>query len=291
MVWQLTGAKTEHLALAAAQLCELGGLGIDINMGCSAPDIFRYGAGIGWMLKPLHETQTMLDSVRRSIEGAGGKRLSVKIRLGDENFSDEGFFSFCTMLADEGVSRITLHPRTKKEKYSRPPRWIYAERLACHLAERGYGTEVVLNGAIHDRSSFEAALSTAPSVSGIMIGRAAVQKPWIFAALSSAESAANAVDLYDTARRFISDLKACQPPEFWKSRTQRFFTYYADNMLFAHSLRTRLLNSADPEEALHKLEAYFERMSEDRIIRFDGKKIAYRQEGDFCGEKRLSSAE
>nr|MCR4900973.1 tRNA-dihydrouridine synthase [Treponema sp.] len=49
VVWQLTGHDADHMKEAAVRLSQLPGIGIDINMGCSAPDIYRYGAGIAWM--------------------------------------------------------------------------------------------------------------------------------------------------------------------------------------------------------------------------------------------------
>ena len=57
VVWQLTGRTTEHMEAAAKELVKLPGIGIDINMGCSAPDIYRFGSGIGWMLKTIEETK------------------------------------------------------------------------------------------------------------------------------------------------------------------------------------------------------------------------------------------
>ena len=128
IVWQLTGHDTENMKAAAERLAELPGIGIDINMGCSAPDIYKYGAGIAWMLKDRSETQSMVRAVRSVVPG--DKRLSVKLRLGDDNFTDAGFFDFCDMLVGEGVELLTLHPRTKKEKLVRPPRYEYCQKLA-----------------------------------------------------------------------------------------------------------------------------------------------------------------
>ena len=85
-VWQLTGDEENPLAEAAAVVKDCGGIGIDINMGCAAPAIYKYGAGISWMLKPVLETSSMLSDVKNAI---GEKRLSVKIRLGDEDFTME----------------------------------------------------------------------------------------------------------------------------------------------------------------------------------------------------------
>ena len=96
----------EHMKEAAVVLSQLPGIGIDINMGCSAPDIYKYGAGISWMIKDRSETQEMVKAVRSVVPSS--KRLSVKLRLGDDNFKDDDFYSFCDMLIDEGVELLTL---------------------------------------------------------------------------------------------------------------------------------------------------------------------------------------
>lgn len=47
IVWQLTGHESVSMIKAAELLVKLDGIGIDINMGCSAPDVYKHGAGIG----------------------------------------------------------------------------------------------------------------------------------------------------------------------------------------------------------------------------------------------------
>ena len=175
VVWQLTGHDVENMKAAAEKLSQLPGIGIDINMGCAAPDIYKYGAGIAWMLKDRSETQAMVHAVRSVVPG--DKRLSVKLRLGDDNFTDAGFFDFCDMLVGEGVELLTLHPRTKKEKLVRPPRYEYCQKLAESYKGR---VPVYLNGNVKDAASYKNAISRCPDVVGVMISRAAVQMPWIF---------------------------------------------------------------------------------------------------------------
>ena len=46
----------------------------DLNMGCSAPDIARHGAGIAWMLKDPGETASMVALVRKELDSAGFSR-------------------------------------------------------------------------------------------------------------------------------------------------------------------------------------------------------------------------
>jgi len=173
IVWQLTGNKAEPLAKAAAILAGIGGAGIDVNMGCSAPQIYKTGAGIAWMLKPLEETREMIRGVKKSIDSSGTTlRLSVKCRLGAENFTQESFFAFADMLVQEGVQLITLHPRTIKEKERFAPRFEYAQMLIKRYEGK---IPLYINGCIRDQISMQKALQLVPDASGIMISAAACQ--------------------------------------------------------------------------------------------------------------------
>ena len=263
IVWQITGGKIPAMVEAAKMLSQMDGIGVDINMGCCAPDIVRAGAGIAWMLKERQETEELVEQVGAVVRGAG-KRFSVKLRLGDENFTTEGFFSFVDMLAQRGVQQITLHPRTKKEKYRNPPRLEYVKKLVDYIGEKGYSIQVVLNGGVSDGASAKKAQEQGSGISGIMIGRAAAQKPWVFKQIADyratgqqVSSGEFTVDLLETARNFIEQLQHFQPQEFYKTRLQRFFAFYSDNVQFAHHLRTRLHNHPTPEGCLQQLEEYF----------------------------------
>lgn len=263
IVWQITGGKIPAMVEAAKMLSQMDGIGVDINMGCCAPDIVRAGAGIAWMLKERQETEELVEQVGAVVRGAG-KRFSVKLRLGDEDFTTEGFFSFVDMLAQRGVQQIALHPRTKKEKYRNPPRLEYVKKLVDYIGEKGYSIQVVLNGGVSDGASAKKAQEQGSGISGIMIGRAAAQKPWVFKQIADyratgqqVSSGEFTVDLLETARNFIEQLQHFQPQEFYKTRLQRFFAFYSDNVQFAHHLRTRLHNHPTPEGCLQQLEEYF----------------------------------
>lgn len=277
MVWQLTGGKTALIERAVPVVAELGGVGIDLNMGCCAPEIVASGAGIAWMLKPVEETWAMVHAVRRAMESCSERgqlklRLSVKLRLGDENFTDEGFFSFCKMLMDEGVQQLTLHPRTKKQKYTRPARWEYVEKLAGFA--KPYGVRIILNGDVKDVESAKSAMKASPSADGLMIGRMAAQKPWIFAQIARSFACEDSdrdvlrtkIDLQQLIFEYLDDLQIYQPKEFWKTRCQRFFTYFCSNFSFAHYARTQLVNATCISQAKERLVQYFEKVPEDRFI-------------------------
>lgn len=276
LVWQLTGKNCEVMSEAAKILVELDGIGIDLNMGCSAPDVYRFGSGIAWMLKPIEETKKMVYEVYKTIENhnknsENKKRFSVKLRLGDDDFSEDDFFDFCTMLCDCGVELITLHPRTKKEKLTRPIRYEYCQKLAEKMHRNG--VKVYLNGNVKDKLSFEYAKKVAPDVDGIMISRASVQKPWIFSELKNCVQI-KTVDMQKLAFEYIDNIEIYQPKEFWKTRLQRFFSYFSMNFQFSHYAQTQFLNAKDNNDLKLRLQDFFEKCPNEKYFKV-GENVDY----------------
>ncbi len=265
LVWQITSPEYFSAVKAVPLLLNYGGFGIDLNMGCCAPQIVRTGAGFAWMQKPLPEVASFVRSVKKAIlkyepscqqnENSFVQnkqkqiRLSVKLRLGEtDDYSC--LLKFSKMLVDEGVDLITLHPRTQKQKLSRPCKYEPIARLAEDLSIPVYG-----NGDIDSFKKFKE-VSVKYPCAGWMIGRAAVQKPWIFKEINS-EGKDIKVDLLKTANKFIQYLKEEQPPDFYMTRACRFFSYFCDNFKFAHFIKSKVLNSATLDEMQKKIAEYF----------------------------------
>lgn len=253
MVWQLTGTAVEPMAKAAEMLGRYGGIGVDLNMGCSAPDIFKTGAGIAWMLKPIEEVSELVRSVRKKVQG----RLSVKLRLGEEE-NYEKLRHFCSVLVDEGVELITLHPRIKKDSYSRLARWEHVAHLASDFKVPIYG-----NGDIDSVEKAQSMVSKFPC-NGVMIGRAAVRTPWIFGELEGKER--GTIDHLGVSLFFLDTVLTSQPIEFHLSRARRFFFHYCENFTFAHHIKMRIQNAKTPEDIRGLLTEYFEQVPQDRFF-------------------------
>ena len=287
LVWQLTSPQAESFAQAVPLVLQRGGIGIDLNMGCSAPPIVRTGAGIAWMLKPLNTTAEAVRSVKHALaaystEQGKSFRLSVKLRLG-ATIDYACLLRFCTMLIDEGVQLITIHPRLQRQSYARPALHEYTAALAKDLPIPVYG-----NGDINSAEKLHTAAQRY-SCAGWMIGRAAVQMPWIFGAIRRKHAARlgqgepraaginnlnaadldtrpHCIDLEQTAVSFLHYLETEQPPEFFLTRAQRFFQFYCDNFSFAHYCRTQLLRAQSREEMERTLHTYFEQVPDDKML-------------------------
>ena len=271
IVWQLTGNKIEPMVKAASLLAHKNGVGVDLNMGCSAPQIYKTGAGIAWMLKPLSESLELVRGIKSALDDAEKecgvhKRLSVKCRLGADDFTDKSFFDFVDMLFSEGVEALTLHPRTLKERLIGKPKYSYAEEVALRYP----ALPVYVNGEICDCASADFAMEKVPHAKGLMVARAAAQKPWIFRELKSALSGEKKdgikIDRKKVALDFVNYIEDFQPPEFYKTRIQRFFSYYCDNFSFGHYFKTQILNYHSLDETRKKIEEYFDKVPDDREV-------------------------
>jgi len=259
VVFQLVGADIGQISKAAALLDQLECGGIDLNMGCCAPLIRKTGAGITWMAS-VDRAGDLVKEVRKAVK----RRLSVKIRAGlSDNF--EYLVKFCRRLEEEGVELIILHPRTAKEKLKRRARWDYVGALRQELR-----VPVAGNGDIG--SAEDLTMRAAGPCDAVMVGRAAVRQPWIFAEARNTQKAlknittedcrsANGLELHGgekqgeelvsgTGLRFLELLARWQPPEFHISRARRFFGFFCDNLTWGNHLKN-LLNR---EESLAGME-------------------------------------
>ena len=260
LVYQLVGSDSAHIAGAAALLDPLECRGIDLNMGCCAPLIRKTGGGIMWMAS-IDRAGELVKEVRKQVK----RRLSVKLRIGfTENL--EYLVNFCRRLESEGVELITLHPRTAKEKLKRLARWDYVGALQQELK-----IPVAGNGDITDAGGL---LKRAKGpCDAVMVGRAAVRQPWIFAQgkgtweINNEQLTINNEGkppdaepqspvpgpqslILDTGLKFLELLARWQPPEFHISRARRFFGFFCDNLKWGNYLKN-LLNR---EETLSGME-------------------------------------
>ncbi len=252
--YQLLTSRAEELAPALEKLHRLKADAVDLNMGCPAPTIGRFGGGIRLMEHP--------EDVRRLVtEARKGTSLplTAKIRIGID--LDEGKLrAFCTLLQDEGIDMLSIHARLKHESFARKPRWENIANVKGKLK-----IPVVVNGGIFSVEDAEQCLRVS-GADGLMLGRGAVIRPWLFAkiardvygcaltepVLSLPAVYANLIDLLGELFR----------PEHRLGRLKQFTHYFAKNYKFGHHLASRVQSSATVEEARERAALFFEQASE-----------------------------
>jgi tRNA-dihydrouridine synthase len=263
-VYQICGAKTEALVRAAAFLDTKECLGIDINMGCSAPAIIKSGSGGGWLSR-YEESAAMV----RAVRAVTSKRLSIKMRLcgGGEGVGNDFdlLVRFAKMLEDEGVQLITLHPRTTKGKFNTEAKVNYVGELAALLKIPVAGNGFIPTAAALSRYINEGRYHA------LMIGRLAVKQPWIFAQARSGDVAPSKIDasIFDgeeLALLFLELLMRYQPKEFLMSRAQRFFGYYCSNFKWGEHFKNLLFREKTIPAMQAVIKNFFKEVPEERDL-------------------------
>lgn len=237
VVYQIVGDQEDALVAAAASLAARDCAGIDINMGCSAPHIFRHGAGIAWMSDPAKASR-LTARLRRAV---GTKSLSMKLRLG-ETEDEASLTKFAQALQDSGADFLTLHPRVRRDSLSRPARWEWVSVL-----RRSLTIPVLGNGDLDRFATLERRATRTPA-DGWMIGRRAVTAPWTFRYWTGRWDDSSfdfEVDLEAVCHRFHELLERHQPADFWLTRSRRFYAYFSKNLDFGHRWGAQLQGYRD----------------------------------------------
>jgi len=258
LVYQIVGAKPDVMAGACRILAEKQPFGIDINMGCGAPDIVKTGAGAA-----LLKDHDLARRVVRACRAAAPCRLSVKMRSGFDRHDPAATVTLAKICRDEGADFITLHPRFGKLGFRRSPDWPLVKELREALS-----VPVIGNG---DIKSAETALRRMDETGcdAVMIGRAAAASPWIFRLLEEAlagQSSDFVVPLEDLFLEGLDLIGSYLPERLHKSRGHRFCFYFSGNVKFSHNLYTAIRREETIEGMKRPVIAYFEKNPHERTI-------------------------
>jgi len=143
---------------------------IDINFGCPMKKIVKKGA-CSALLQDLPKMQQMADAVVKSVS----LPVTAKTRLGwDEN--SKVILEAAERLQDVGIAALAIHGRTRSQLYSGSADWtlIGEVKNSSHIH-----IPIIGNGDINGPEK-AAELLKQTGVDGLMIGRGAIGRPWIF---------------------------------------------------------------------------------------------------------------
>lgn len=166
---QIFGHDPETMARSAAFIEEnLKPDIIDLNFGCPVPKVVKRGAGSA-LLRDLDKMEAIVKGVAEHIT----LPLTAKIRAG----WDKGHIvavEAAKRLEQCGISLLTLHPRTTKQQYGGEADW----KLIADV-KKSVSVPLIGNGDIKTPSDAKRMLDET-GCDGIMIGRGAIGRPWLF---------------------------------------------------------------------------------------------------------------
>lgn len=268
---QLGGDDPRELAECARIAEGLGYDEVNLNVGCPSERVQQGSFGACLMKTP--------DVVARAVEAmraAVSIPVTVKHRIGVDDLDDyEHMRRFVAVVAEAGADRFTVHARkawlkglSPKENREIPPlRYPDVYRLKAEFPH----LPVEINGGIRTLDQAEAHLQ---HVDAVMIGRAAVDTPWIFAEADRRLFGEDrAPSRREVLERLVPYIEAQQADPYFKLHhvTRHLLTLYAGEpgtRAWKRVLTERVGEGAGPEvlfEALAAVEAQRARLSANRV--------------------------
>lgn len=248
--YQLLVCTDREIVPAIDALHKLEADAIDLNMGCPERSVTNPGGGFALMEHPENARRIVIEARKNTC-----LPLTAKIRLGIE-LDEQVLREFCTMLEDEGIDMLSVHARLKKEPFARRPRWEWIARIKEWLR-----IPVIANGGIFTVQDAKDCLRVS-GADGLMLGRGAVIKPWLFAEIARELYGCNIVGpvvfLPAVYGNFIDLINELFRPERRLGRLKEFTHYFARNYTFGHQLSSGIQNSNSVEEAGEKAGIFFE---------------------------------
>ncbi len=165
---QIAGSDLDVIRQAVEIINQRGDVDIiDLNCGCPAPKVVNNLQGSS-LLTDLPQMAKVIETIKKY---SNKEYTSVKFRLG---FNDKNHEEIARICQESGADYIAVHGRTRAGRYKAP-----VDYDAIAEVKRAVSIPVLANGDIDSPAKAKWVLEHT-GADGLMIGRAAVGKPWIF---------------------------------------------------------------------------------------------------------------
>jgi tRNA-dihydrouridine synthase B len=246
-VVQIAGYDPAMMAEAARRNIDQGAQIIDINMGCPAKKVCNRLAG-----SALLQDEALVARILHSVVQAVDVPVTLKTRTG-WNPANKNGLRVAQIAEACGVQALAIHGRTRTDMYHG-----FAEHETVATIKANVRIPVFANGDIDSPQRAREVLQKT-NCDGVLIGRAAQGRPWIFDEvnffLSSGEfrEVLAPEKVRDIMRAHLEDLYAFYGDETGVRVARKHLSWYLRQHQGQETLRNRLVQLATPREQLSAL--------------------------------------
>jgi tRNA-dihydrouridine synthase B len=251
-VVQIAGFDPSMMAEAARRNADAGAQIIDINMGCPAKKVCNRLAG-----SALMQDEELVARILHSVVRAVDVPVTLKTRTGWDRGHKNGV-AIALIAEDNGIQALAIHGRTRADHYEGD-----AEHETVAAVKAAVKIPVFANGDIDTPEKARAVLE-ATGCDGVMIGRAAQGRPWIFGEvnffLNTGQSSATLApeNVRDIMRAHLEDLYAFYGDETGVRVARKHLGWYFRQHPGQEELRNRLVRIETATEQLSTLLEHFQ---------------------------------
>lgn len=227
---QLMGQSVDDVAETARLAERLGAPVVDLNFGCPAKGALRTCAGAAL----LDDPPRVRELIRACVDAVEAIPITAKIRSGGRD--DSRLEEIAEAVESGGARLLTVHCRTRDEGYRGDGDWTRLRRAATAVS-----IPVCGNGGIHRHDDLDRMLDET-GCSYVMVGRAALEDPWIFDGRSVSPD--EAIRFLVDYGRLLSERSGANPVKV-AGRLKQLIRCWAAGDLFKDS-RAWWLEQPDP---------------------------------------------
>ncbi|CAR26563.1 hypothetical protein ZYGR_0H03800 [Zygosaccharomyces rouxii] len=232
--WQAAKA-TEALAAHTSQVSE-----VNLNCGCPIDLLYRQGSGSALLDNPAR----MIRCLNAMSYVSGEIPVSVKIRTGTKDGHPVAGLLARRLVNETDVAAMTLHGRSRAQRYTKNADWDYVVRVAEELRscedeydregrQRSQRIQFVGNGDVNNFEDWYAHVNRSDAIDSVMVARGALIKPWIFEEVDAQQhldkSSTERMDILKDYIQFA--LEHWGSDEYGVAQSRRFFCEF---MSFFH---------------------------------------------------------